>query len=301
MVEPEIADQEFTLKYYLERSKRPALPLALGFLQGRDDDGNPVPGPVKELMRRGRETALDQYLFFHAIASGEQEDGFDVRLPASTWARANGGYIDPETGKVDDAALHAVSRNWKLLCELKLIKTERAGGRVKAFLLADDGSGEPYQHVGAGKQGKKLDGPGYLKLPYEYWYGGWHKELSLAGKVMLLIALYQGDGFPLSYEQAPRYYGVSSASAQRGLRELVDAGLLHREQHRRPETESPYGFADVYYYELLPPFGPRGWPAKRVHSGWRGPEAPAGKKNAKAKKKKATGVKRNKPRKRKSS
>ena len=85
MVEPEIADQKFTLKYYLERSKRPELPLALGFLQGRDDDGNPVPGPLKELMRRGRETALDQYLFFHAIASGEQKDGFDVRLPASTW------------------------------------------------------------------------------------------------------------------------------------------------------------------------------------------------------------------------
>jgi hypothetical protein len=297
VAELEIADQEFTLKHYLDRSKRPWLPLALGFLQGRDEEGNLVPGPLKELMRRGRETALGQYLFFHAIASGEQEGGFDVRLPASTWARANGGYFDPKTGRVDDAALHAVSRSWKLLRELELVKTERAGGRVKVFLLADDGSGDPYKHVGADKKGKKLDGPGYFKLPYEYWYEGWHKKLSLAGKAMLLVALYQGDGFPLSYEQTPRYYGISSATAQRGLRELVDAGLLHREQHRRPEPESPYGFADVYYYELLPPFGPRGWAAKWSHSAWRGPEVADKKKSAKAKKGKATGARKRKPRK----
>ena len=130
---------------------------------------------------------------------------------------------------------------------------------------------------GPARGAKNWTAPAISSSP-EYWYLGWHKKLSLAGKVMLLIALYQGDGFPLSYEQTPRYYGISSASAQRGLRELVDAGLLHREQHRRPEPESPYGFADVYYYEALePPLWPTGWAAKWAHSGWRGPEAPDGK------------------------
>jgi len=287
--EPEIADQQYTLEHYLKRSKRKALPLALGFLQGKDGE----PGPLKELTRRGRETALDQYLFAHAIASKEQEGVFDVRLPASTWARAIGGWFHPETGEVESAALHAVSRNWKLLRELKLVRTERVGGRVKVFLLADDGSGAPYEHVASGKRGKKLGGPGFLQLRYEYWYDGWHKRLSLPGKAMLLVCLYQGNAFPLPYDKVPVYYGISSATAQRGLRELQEMALLYREKHRRPEPEAPHGFTEVCYYELLPPFGPRTSFSKWKPASWRGPSGKP-KRKAKSKRGKTDSPKRRK-------
>jgi hypothetical protein len=264
-----IADRQFTIEFYLDRSDRPTLPLGLGFAQGRSENNRPGPGPLAELVRRGRETALEQYLLLHAIASDGTE-GFNVRLPAATWGRAIGGWFDPESGRVEEAALHAVSRNWKLLRELQLVETARAGRQVRATLLADDGSGTPYRHVGAGKKDKKLEGPGYFQLPYAYWRDRWHERLSLSAKAMLLVALYPGNGFPLPYNKVPKWYGISEATAERGLGELVEKGLLHREQHRRPDAESPVGFTDANYYELLPPFGPRDVLSRSAHPQWAG-------------------------------
>lgn len=285
MLDAEIADQQFTIEFYLERSNREFLPLALGFLQLHPEEGGRAPGPLSKFVSRGRNTALDQYLLLHAIASGEDQ-GFDVRLGAATWARAIGRYFDPKTGVVESAALHAVSRNWKFLRDIGLVETERVGRKVKARLLADDGSKEPYQHVAAGKKGRKLNGPGYLKLPYEYWWQCWHKKLSLPAKAMLLIALYQGDGFSLPYNKLPSWYGISAATGERGLRELREHGLLHRERHRRADPESPVGFSHVYHYQLLPPFGPRGEDSKAKPTFWQGPAAkPTGKKKKKSGKK----------------
>lgn len=284
MPDGEIADRQFTIEFFLERSQRDFLPLALGFLQLHPKEGGRAPGPLSKFITRGRHTALEQYLLLHAIASGE-EQGFDVRLGAATWARAIGGYFDPKTGVVEPAALHAVSRNWKFLRDIGLVETERAGRKVRARLLTDDGSKEPYQHVGAGKKGKKLDGPGYLKLPYAYWRQRWHEKLSLPAKAMLLISLYQGDGFSLPYNKLPSWYGISAATGERGLRELHENGLLHRERHRRADPESPVGFSHVYYYQLLPPFGPRGEDSQAKPTFWQGPASrPAGQKKGRKKK-----------------
>jgi len=271
MQSTEIADRQFTIEYYLERSGRKTLPLSLSFTQSRSDNNRAGPGPLAEFVRRGRETALEQYLLLHAIASSGKE-GYDVRLPAGAWARAIGGWFDPKTGKVEDAALHAVSRNWKLLRELHLVETTRVGRQVRAALLADDGSGAPYEHPGHEKKERKLEGSGYVQLPYAYWRERWHVELSLPAKAMLLIALYPGDGFPLPYNKLPRWYGISESTGERGLNELLKKGLLHRENHRRPDAESPVGFTDANYYELRPPFGPRGKLSKLTHPNWAGAE-----------------------------
>jgi hypothetical protein len=290
-----IADRQFTIEYYLDRSGRKTLPLALGFTQRRSDNNRPGPGPLAEFVRRGRETALEQYLLLHAIASSGEE-GHDVRLPAAAWARAIGGWFDPETGIVDDAALHAVSRNWKLLRDLKLVETTRVGRQVRATLLADNGSGIPYEHLGEGMKGKKLEGSGYFQLPYAYWRERWHEKLSLPAKAMLLIALYPGNGFPLPYNKMPSWYGISESSAERGLNELLKNGLLHRENHRRPDAESPVGFTDANYYELRPPFGPKGTLSKLAHPDWVGAQPPKakgkkGRRRTSKAKRKATGKK----------
>jgi hypothetical protein len=271
----EIADRQYTLEYYLRRSGRQSLPLDRRFAQRRVDNNRPAPGPLAEFVRRGRETALDQYLFLHALASSDAEDRYDARLPATTWARANGGYFDPDTGVLEPAALHAVSRNWRFLEERDLIERERAGRRARVWLLADDGSGEPYEHPGEGAEGKQLeDGPGYIQLPYAYWLERWHERLSLSAKAVLLIAMTLGDGFALPYARFHDWYGMSASTGERGLTELRDNKLLHREQHRRKDPESPVGFADVYHYELLPPFGPRGARSKSMPAGWIGAPGP---------------------------
>jgi hypothetical protein len=271
----EIANRQFTIEHFLERSGREALPLAMAFTQGRTDQKRACAGPLATFVRRSREGALEQYLLFHALASNGEE-GFDVRLPAASWARAIGGWYDPKSGVVAPSALHAVSRNWAFLRELKLVEVERVARRVRATLLADDGSGEPYRHLGAGMKDQRLGGPGYLQLPYAYWREGWHERLSVVAKAMLLIALYLGDGFPLPYAKLPEWYGIGAASGERGLRELRAHKLLHTERLRRPDAESPVGFSWANYYELRPPFGPRGVLSKGAHPDWSGAAADGG-------------------------
>lgn len=89
---------------------------------------------------------------------------------------------------------------------------------------------------------------------------------------MLLIGLYPGDGFPMPYNKLPSWYGISESTGERGLTELLKKGLLHRENHRRPDAESPVGFTDANYYELKAPFGPRGKLSKLAHPDWTGIE-----------------------------
>lgn len=271
-----IATQQTTIEHFLDRSSRDVLPLQRTFLQQKDANGRPRPGPLATFVKRSREGALDQFLFAHAIASqaDDQTEAFDVRLHAAVWARAAGGYVDPKSGEVAESDLHAVSRNWRFLAELKLVRTERVKRLARVTLRADDGSDEPYRHIAEGRRGQKLaegDSSGYLRLPYAYWRNGWYLKLDLVGKVMLLIALSAGDGFPLPTNKGPDWYGVSPATIERGLRQLRDLGLLHREKHRRVENESPVGFADLWYYELRPPFGPRGYRSSSAHANYRGP------------------------------
>ena len=58
----EIADQQYTIEYYLERSNRKTLPLDRRFVQRRDENNRPVPGTIsgysarKAVCPRGRRT-----------------------------------------------------------------------------------------------------------------------------------------------------------------------------------------------------------------------------------------------------
>lgn len=101
------------------------------------------------------------------------------------------------------------------------------------ILLKEDGSGDPFE--------RPLNGPEdwWLQLPHAYWLEGHYKTLRLPAKVMLLIALSRPDGFPLPYDRAANWYEVSSDSAEEGLRELRDTGLLAVERNwvKAPRSE----------------------------------------------------------------
>ncbi len=77
-----------------------------------------------------------------------------------------------------------------------------------------------------------------------------YKTLYLPAKVMLLIALSRPDGFPLPYDRAPTWYGISSDSAEEGLRELRDTALLavQRDWVKAPRSET--GWTAVLMYTL---------------------------------------------------
>ncbi len=196
---------------------------------------------MAEIVRRGRERTLEQYLLAVALATGHPHD---VNRDSRIWARAV-GLPENASGRA------AVSRNWAFLRNLKLVRVARKKRLASVTLLREDGSGAPYTHPSKDRR------PSYLQLPFEYWLDGYHTRLSLAAKTMLLIALSLPDRFPLPGARAPSWYGISESTAARGFRELREAGLLTVEREEKTAPLAPEGYTLVNFYTLQPPFGPQ--------------------------------------------
>ncbi|GGL33874.1 hypothetical protein GCM10010095_19050 [Streptomyces anthocyanicus] len=244
---PATLGQPETIKLILERSQRPTrtVPIRRAFLQ-RDvsKSRSKSSGALAELVRRSGKRPLDLYLLLSAVTSGGD---FSVTEWSTTWARSVG--IFDET-----AGTAAVSRAWKVLKELNLITRARGeGGKSTITKLHEDGSGRPYTSPGEGT------GDPYFQLPYEYWDKGWHNTLSLPGKAMLLIASNQRKlKFTLPQERMSDWYGVSADTAGKGIRELMNHGILVQvgdEWFDTLRTRSGRGTRPVY--GLWPPFTPR--------------------------------------------
>jgi hypothetical protein len=227
----------------LEESQRPGkVPLRVAFCQ-RGHGPQTEPGLLAQFSRRGRESALDQYLLALAWAS---KSPFDVARDSRIWARAC-GLGTGESGRA------AVSRNWKFMRSIGLVEVERRGRLASVKLLREDGSGESYVHPGTLKQR-------YFRLPFEYWTEGDYHRLTLPGKVLLLVALSLPDQFYLPADRGPGWYGMSASTIERGLRELRRQGILNAVRERRIAPLAPEGFTIVNLYTLEPPFGPKGRP-----------------------------------------
>jgi hypothetical protein len=165
---------------------------------------------------------------------------WNCRLPSRAWVGALG--LD-ETASLDSAK-SAVSKIMRRLEERKLITRVRSKRLSDVFLLKEDGSGDLYE--------RPLKGPEdwWLQLPHTYWLEGHYKTLRLPTKVMLLIALSLRDRFPLPYDRAHDWYGVSADSAEQGLRQLRDTGLLAAERNWIKAPRSETGWTEQLTYTL---------------------------------------------------
>lgn len=123
------------------------------------------------------------------------------------------------------------------------------GGRKRRqmviTLLREDGMGFPY------KPPRMRDD--CFSVPHEYWTSGWHRELSLPAKAMLLIALpfHLASAWPAS---APSRYGLSSDTAERCLRELRQRKIVGAEPKCVREARSDTGWTTRWYYTLTGDF-----------------------------------------------
>jgi hypothetical protein len=241
----------------LAASQRPTntVPLRWSFVQNRVG-ATSRPGPLSRLVTRGRDSALEQFLLAHALASGE---GFGVQLPAVVWARA--------LGLSEDAAdCRTVGRNWAILRDLRLVSTERVGRLIKATMLDEGGSGEPYHHPGEAPHRSR-----YMQLPFAYWRDGHHVRLNVPGKAVLLIALTHGDWFSLPTRQGPSWYGLGRSTLERGFANAQAAEILERQKRYKAAPLTPTGWTLECYHRLRPPFGPVGRIAKSAHADFQAP------------------------------
>jgi hypothetical protein len=240
-----------TIEELLGSSRRDALPLRHVFAQQRDKRGDPLPGPLAAIVRRGVTSALEQYLLLHARAAGRPhpddsgELQYDVCLESRVWARAL-GLAEDESGQ------RTVQRNWQALGDLRLVDLERSGRLVRVTLLHEDGSGAPYTHPGDTR-----DSP-YLRLPYSYWLDGHAAKLKMPGKAMLLIAMTRLDWFSLPFTKGPTWYGIGASTVARGLRELRRLDLLDAPLTWKKAPLTATGWTQDMRYRLREPFGPVG-------------------------------------------
>lgn len=219
-----------------------------GFLQRRLK-GNPVPGPVAELVRSRDRRAL---LLFLLLATKASAEPFNVALPSAVWARALGIEL-PETR----SARSAISRTWKRLEDLHLVSRSRHGRSADVYMRREDGTDEDYTNPG---------GPGdpYFKVPMTLWTEGpdgggrWYEELTLPELVVLLIGRKLGDRFLLPHDKAQLWYGIGSDTIYRGLTGLERRGLLDKQVTYKVTPLSPTGSTVEHRYTLQPPFGPVG-------------------------------------------
>jgi len=231
-----------TVKALLEETHRGIVPVRKVFVQqGRGKTTKP--GPLASFLRSHDERALDAYLFLHAMASASMP--YNCVLPSGAWVRALGLGDNAELA----SARGAVSKIMKRLEDRKLIMRTRTKKRSDIHLLREDGSGETYM-----RPTSKLVSERWLRVPHAYWLDGYAESLSLPAKVMLLIALSLDDGFYLPSEYAPDWYGISPDSADEGLRELRNAGLLDMEWTWEFAPRSDTGWTRRYNYTLVGSF-----------------------------------------------
>lgn len=236
IVEKVTVTAEETVAAMLKKSKRSRLPMRRAFVQGGPQN-KPVAGQLADFVRAHDELALDLYLLMRAVASAPP---YEANYEAAVWARA--------LNRRGPAATATISRAWKRLADARLITRGRIGRKARITALREDRSGRAYT-APAGA----TDDP-YFPLPVAYWLENWYVTLSLAAKAMLLIALSLSDGFVLPFEKVAKWYGISADTAEKGLSELREAGLLTYMQSYRPAPLVGVGFVPVRRYYLKAAF-----------------------------------------------
>lgn len=233
----------------LQAAKRGYVPLRKTFVQRPSGsvpvDGRPSPraSVLYDLVTTRNQRALDLFLLLHAL----QPILEGTPLPLGTWA-----HIMSVKSTVNATA---VTRAIDTLVDLRLVVREDASRTPSIRLLREDGSKDPWHKPGAASE----EGPGYFVIPHAYWDVGLSERLTMPGKAMLLILLAEtqnpkNPAFAMPVERARDWYGISERTAERGYREIDDAGALKVKIQRVADPRHPAGRREVYWRALEPPF-----------------------------------------------
>lgn len=102
------------------------------------------------------------------------------------------------------------------------------------FLLDERGTRAPYTRPTSSQTlgiASHDDSTGYFRVPDVFWTDGWCVDLSGPAIAMYLISLYGKQAQPFWFSEASfrERYGLSDSTRKKGLRELVEVGILSEE------------------------------------------------------------------------
>ena len=140
-------------------------------------------------------------------------------LAANTWIRF---LSSGKSGSLTWTA-QSLSHAWKVLEDAGLVERALVNRLKKVTPLHESGSGESYRSPDGKTRGR------YVALPHTFWTDELHATLSWPALAVLLILLKETSGRPsaeLPVDKAEKYYGISRTTAEAGLAELRDKGLL---------------------------------------------------------------------------
>lgn len=225
----------------------------------RSQPSEPAP-PMARILRggggRGGATRLKLYLSLLWLARGREDPVF--AYPAQQLAALLG------LPRPEQAGARRIQEALRWLEDAGFVALDRRRGEAtRVHLLDDAGSGKPYQPPGPlarprpKRTQKEREQHFYVRLDREFWTEGWVTELSGAAVAMYLVALHEQRGRSdepiwISPRIGRERYDLSDETRHKGLRELVDYGLLDLQRRPVPQTsfDERYRARNAYH---LPP------------------------------------------------
>ncbi|WP_216589222.1 hypothetical protein [Streptomyces brasiliscabiei] len=237
-VAPPEANTRAAQQALFKRVKRTFVPIRKTFVQA-EREKECRHAPLKEFIVNRNRRALDAYLMTLASYG---DDGQPTQLHSAAWARLIG---IPTSNKSPGTA---VTRTFEWLQDRHLLTITRARGSqyISVTLLREDGSGQPYTRPKGASEADR-----FLKLPHAFWEQGFDEKIDLPGLAMLLAVAREKPWKDFPSEKAPEWYGWSADTTLRGLHQILELGLVEREEAFRPEPLSPLGYTRIHKYNLV--------------------------------------------------
>lgn len=245
---PKISGQE-TRTALLNRAIRKVVPLRKTFVQA-PRGAESRQGPLREFVRTGDLRGLRAYMMVVAACSNGT-NGWTTTHDSMVWARL----LDTVVAAEDQGARTGAWRVLKRLEKRKLIRCSRTPGSTKiaVTLLLEDGSEQEYTHPAQGTG----EGNRYLRIPTLFWTKGYDTRVDLPALAMLLVIAREKPWSEFPAERAPEWYGWSADTHLRGLKKVLELGLVERRNHYRRTPLSPTGSTLVHQYRLSSVMRPR--------------------------------------------
>lgn len=213
-------------------------------------DGDGTPGSRASTLATMVHARMHRALLLYLLLLGawrglERPDR--VPLQADIWIRA----LTAPKGLTWSRS--TLSRTWTALESMKLAVREREDRLVRVSPRREDGAADYEWPSGRRDRMNK-----YFVLPDEFWTDDWFAKLSLPALAVLLVVAKETNNVSevrLTYQQFEDWYGIRRKTAQNGVDEFRNHGLLHVRRKVVKAALSPTGTTVETWYSLTGAFG----------------------------------------------